>query len=69
MSMIQSILKAMNIIEYLALNPNREVPLREIADALEDDLLAMPRVKFVESESDEYKVKAKKIVDLRENFD
>ena len=36
--MIQSILKAMNIIEYLALNPNREVPLREIADALEMDL-------------------------------
>lgn len=41
----------------------------EIADALEDDLLAMPRIKFIESESDEYKVKAKKVVDLRENFD
>lgn len=32
--MIQSIIKAMNIIEFLALQPNREVPLREIADSL-----------------------------------
>ena len=35
--MIQSIIKAMNIIEYLAANSNREVALREIADALDMD--------------------------------
>ncbi len=43
--------------------------IMEIADGIQDDLIATPRVKFVEPESDEYKVKAKKIVDLRENFD
>jgi len=43
--------------------------IMEIADGMEDDLIDMPRVRFIESESDEYKVKAKKIVDLRENFD
>lgn len=32
--MIQSIVRAMDIIEYLAANPNREIPLREIADSL-----------------------------------
>lgn len=35
--MIQSIIKAMNIIEYLAANSNREVALKEIADALDMD--------------------------------
>ena len=35
--MIQSIIKAMNIIEFLAMNPHREVPLKEIANALEMD--------------------------------
>ena len=43
--------------------------IMEIADGMEDDLIDAPRVRFIESESDEYKVKAKKIVDLRENFD
>ncbi|MBO7205383.1 MAG: hypothetical protein J6V08_03080, partial [Candidatus Methanomethylophilaceae archaeon] len=43
--------------------------IMEISDGMQDDLIAAPRVKFVCSESDEYKVKAKKIVDLRENFD
>jgi phenylacetate-coenzyme A ligase PaaK-like adenylate-forming protein len=43
--------------------------IMEISDGIQDDLIATPRVKFVCSESDEYKVKAKKIVDLRENFD
>ena len=35
--MIQSIIKAMNIIEFLAMNPHREVPLKEIANALDMD--------------------------------
>lgn len=35
--MIQSIIKAMNIIEYLAANSNREVALKEIADMLDMD--------------------------------
>ena len=43
--------------------------IMEISDGIQDDLIAIPRVKFVSSGSDEYKVKAKKIVDLRENFD
>lgn len=36
-AMIQSIIKAMNIIEYLAANSNREVALKEIANALDMD--------------------------------
>lgn len=43
--------------------------IMEISDGINDDLIDLPRVRFVEPESDEYKVKAKKIVDLRENFD
>ena len=35
--MIQSIIKAMNIIEFLAMNPHREVPLKDIANALDMD--------------------------------
>ena len=35
--MIQSVVKAMNIVEYLSIDPNREVPLKEIADALNMD--------------------------------
>lgn len=43
--------------------------IMEITDGIQDDLIAIPRVKFIQSESDEYKVKAKKIIDLRENYD
>ncbi|MBP5394423.1 MAG: phenylacetate--CoA ligase family protein [Candidatus Methanomethylophilaceae archaeon] len=40
-----------------------------ISDGLEEDLVAVPRVKFVDPEDDDYKGKTKKITDLRENYD
>ena len=36
---------------------------------MNEDLLDTPRIEFVEVGTMEYKAKAKKIVDLRENFD
>ena len=43
--------------------------IMEIEDAMNEDLLDTPRVEFVDIGTMEYKAKAKKIVDLRENFD
>ncbi|MDY5872800.1 MAG: AMP-binding protein [Candidatus Methanomethylophilaceae archaeon] len=43
--------------------------IMEISYGVNDDLIDLPRVRFVEPVSDEYVVKAKKIVDKRENFD
>ena len=43
--------------------------IMEIEDAMNEDLLDTPRIEFVEVGTMEYKAKAKKIVDLRENFD
>lgn len=43
--------------------------IMEIEQGLEEDLIDTPRVEFVDVGTMEYSVKAKKIVDLRENFD
>ena len=43
--------------------------IMEIEDAMNEDLLDTPRVEFVDVGTMEYTIKAKKIVDLRENFD
>jgi len=43
--------------------------IMEIEDGIKDDLIDIPRVVFKEIGSMEYSAKAKKIVDLRENFD
>ena len=43
--------------------------IMEIEDAMNEDLLDTPRVKFVDVGTMEYTIKAKKIVDLRENYD
>jgi hypothetical protein len=40
----------------------------EIEDGLAEDLVAEPRVRFIEPNHD-YAVKVKKIRDLRENYD
>ena len=41
----------------------------EVKNGLEDDLVDVPRVKFIDIGSMEYIAKAKKIIDLRESFD
>ena len=43
--------------------------IMEIEDAMNEDLLDTPRVEFVDIGTMEYTIKAKKIVDLRENYD
>ena len=43
--------------------------VREISDGIAEDLIDIPRVEFVEVGSMEYSAKAKKIEDLRENYD
>ncbi|MCL2711740.1 MAG: AMP-binding protein [Methanomassiliicoccaceae archaeon] len=43
--------------------------IMEIDDGIKEDLIAIPRVEFREIGSMEYSAKAKKITDLRENFD
>ncbi len=43
--------------------------IMEIADGIEDDLIATPVIEFKEPGSMEYAVKAKKIIDLRETYD
>jgi phenylacetate-CoA ligase len=43
--------------------------IAEIGDGIREDLIDVPRVRFVDIGSMEYSAKAKKIVDLRENFD
>ena len=43
--------------------------IMEVSDGMEEDLVATPRVVFIAADNDDYKVKPKKIVDLRENYD
>ena len=43
--------------------------IMEVADGISEDLVAEPRVVFAEPGTMEYTVKAKKILDMRENFD
>lgn len=43
--------------------------IMEIGDGINEDLIDVPRVVFIDIGSMEYTAKAKKIVDLRENFD
>ena len=43
--------------------------LMAISDGLEEDLVAVPRVVFVDPEDDDYKGKTKKLTDLRDNYD
>ncbi|MCL1904729.1 MAG: AMP-binding protein [Methanomassiliicoccaceae archaeon] len=43
--------------------------IMEIGDGIREDLIEIPRVVFKEIGSMEYSAKAKKIIDLRENFD
>jgi hypothetical protein len=42
--------------------------IMEIEDGIKEDLIDIPRVVFIEIGKMEYSAKAKKIVDLRENF-
>ena len=41
----------------------------EVEDGMNEDLVDVPRVEFVDIGTMEYAAKAKKIIDLRENFD
>ena len=43
--------------------------IMEIEQGLEEDLVSRPELEFVPTGSMEYAVKAKKIIDLRENYD
>ena len=43
--------------------------IMEIEDGMNEDLIDTPRVKFIDIGTAEYSAKAKKITDLRENFD
>ena len=43
--------------------------IMEIDDGIKDDLIDVPRVTFIDIGSMEYAAKAKKIIDLRNNFD
>lgn len=43
--------------------------VREVSDGIAEDLIERPRVRFVDVGLMEYSAKAKKIVDLRENYD
>ena len=48
---------------------SRVSSIMEVEQGIEEDLVDTPRVEFVDIGTMEYSVKAKKIVDLRENFD
>ena len=43
--------------------------IMEVSDGIAEDLVDIPRIEFVGADSMEYAVKAKKIIDMRENFD
>ena len=43
--------------------------IMEVEDGMNEDLVDVPRVEFVDIGTMEYAAKAKKIIDLRENFD
>ena len=43
--------------------------IMEVEDGINEDLVDVPRVEFVDIGTMEYAVKAKKILDLRDNFD
>ncbi len=43
--------------------------IMEIEDGMNEDLVDVPRVEFVDAGTMEYTAKAKKIIDLRENYD
>jgi len=43
--------------------------IMEIADGIREDLIDVPRVRFIDIGSMEYAAKARKITDLRDNFD
>lgn len=43
--------------------------VREVSEGMAEDLIGRPRVEFLEVGSMQYSAKAKKIVDLRENYD
>ena len=43
--------------------------IMEVEDGINEDLVDIPRIEFVEVGTMEYAIKAKKILDLRENFD
>ena len=43
--------------------------IMEVEDGIAEDLVDIPRVEFVNADSVEYTAKAKKMIDLRENYD
>ena len=43
--------------------------IMEVDDGIQEDLVDIPRVEFIEVGTMEYSIKAKKIIDLRENYD
>ena len=43
--------------------------IMEIDDGIQEDLVDIPRVEFIDIGTMEYSIKAKKIIDMRENYD